>query len=426
MSLEYSIVLYALTHLIILWTLFNRRFILKKATLFLTFFSSLALIGTFFLNYKYVFFYIYLFYIVEYLIMSYYLSNWLLSSFLIILQDMVITFVRLLTMYIPFFLSNTYVSSGVYMYILLAIAQSMMIIGFSSFLKELDKKFILIPLMRELKKSYPIQGALLLVSFFLLLGGHLYLYLQRYRVSFFALIFIFLLLSLALFFVVILVKKSYQKTAFLRSLYLSIREERTNYELAREYRHDFNSVLWGLNGYLLEDDIPGAKKYLAELIDSSTNYLRDYQHTQLVSIHNSALKVLIAKFSERCKMNNINFELCIYDDLKYLPIPQIDFIRVLSNLLNNAFDASINEDAPYVHLTIKRNEQFCIFQIENSYTTKIDLKKIRKKGVSTKRDHSGLGISNLNKIAKKYPIMNYNFEIRSQKFLVTLSFLEHM
>lgn len=250
MIIRYSIGLYALSHLVILWTLFRRRFIPDKATVFLSVLIFSASAISFFLNNNYSIFYIYLFYVIEYLVLRYYLTNWLLPSFLIILQDMIVTVVRLVTLYIPaFFLSNSMFSNS-HLLISIATIQCILLLGISILLKRLDKKYVVVPLINELKQRYIFQGIILLFFFFFLLTSHLYLYLKEYDVTFLALIFLTLLFSLMLLIIMLLIKKMNQNKSFLRSLYLSMEEERRNYELAREYRHDFHSVLLGLNEYL--------------------------------------------------------------------------------------------------------------------------------------------------------------------------------
>ena len=83
MTNTYSIVLYMLNYLAILWALLNHRFIFQKGTNFLTLFLLLALVISFFLHDLYAVVYIYLLYIIEYMIMRHYLSSWLLPSILI-------------------------------------------------------------------------------------------------------------------------------------------------------------------------------------------------------------------------------------------------------------------------------------------------------------------------------------------------------
>ena len=183
MTNTYSIALYALNYMIILWTLLNNRFILQKGTKFLTFFLLVAFGISFFFHDLYAVIYIYVLYVIEYLIMRHYLSSWLLPSVLIILQDMLVTFVRLVTFYLPVYFSKNSIFTNIYDLFLIACIQAVLIAGISTILKKLDKKYGVAPMLKELKKNYPLQGILLLILFFLLLTSHLYLYVKRYFLS---------------------------------------------------------------------------------------------------------------------------------------------------------------------------------------------------------------------------------------------------
>ena len=420
MTNTYSIALYALNYMIILWTLLNHQFIFQKGTNFLTIFLIISFAISFFFHDLYAVIYIYVLYVIEYLIMRHYLSSWLLPSVLIILQDMLVTFVRLVTYYLPVYFSQNSIFTNMYDLFLIACIQAILIACISYIMKRLDKKYRVAPMLKELKKNYPFQGILLLILFFLLLTSHLYLYVKRYHFTLFVLIVLIILLSFTLLSLVTLVNKNYQRESFLRDLSLSIEEERGNYELAREYRHDFNSALLGLSEYLANNDIQGAKEYLSELTEVTSDYLEDYHHSQTIAIHNAALRGLISKFIEKCKKNNIYFELIVNDQGDPIPFNQIDLLRIVSILINNAFEASLDEPNPYIHIVLTNDQDFWNFKIENAVTSKVDVTKILNKNFSTKEGHTGLGLSNLNKVLKKYPNTNLQFQVRSETFIVSI------
>lgn len=421
MTNTYSIVLYMLNYLAILWALLNHRFIFQKGTNFLTLFLLLALVISFFLHDLYAVVYIYLLYIIEYMIMRHYLSSWLLPSILIILQDMLVTFVRLVTFYLPVYFSKNSIFTNIYDLFLIACIQSGIIVGISYILKKLDKKYTIVPMLKNMKKNYPLQGILLLILFFLLLTSHLYLYVKRYKFTLFVLIVLIILLSFTLLSIITLINKNYQRESFLKDLNLSMEEERNNYELAREYRHDFNSALLGLSEYLANDDVHGAREYLADLTKTTAEYLNDYHHSQLITIHNAALRGLISRFIEKCRENDIYFELIADDQGDPIPFNQIDLLRVVSILINNAFEASLDERNPYIHIILINTQELWAFKIENTVTSTVEVTKILTKNYSTKDGHTGLGLSNLNKVLKKYPSISFQLQVKSKKFVVSIA-----
>lgn len=172
------------------------------------------------------------------------------------------------------------------------------------------------------------------------------------------------------------------------------------------------------------NNLSGAKTYLAESTDYSMKYLREYHQTQLVLIHHSALRSLLNEFIERCEKHNIYLELNVIGKIDTLPIPQIDLIRSLSILLNNAFDASLKEDEPYIQLTLKKDKVVWFFQVENFISQTVDIYHILAKKNTKEKGHSGLGIPIIRKIAKKYPMMTFDFQVRSNRFIASLQFIE--
>lgn len=103
-----------------------------------------------------------------------------------------------------------------------------------------------------------------------------------------------------------------------------------------------------------------------------------------------------------------------------MPFNQIDLLRVVSILINNAFEASLNEKNPYIHIVLTNSQDFWSFKIENAVTSTVDVTKILTKNFTTKEGHTGLGLSNLNKVLKKYPNANFQLQLKSEKFIVSI------
>lgn len=91
-------------------------------------------------------------------------------------------------------------------------------------------------------------------------------------------------------------------------------------------------------------------------------------------------------------------------DLNSLKMKIYEFAKILGILLDNAIEASSEYDEKIINITFrndtKNNRQLII--IENTYKNKdIDLDKIFQKGITEKRDHSGLGLWEIRQIIKK-------------------------
>ena len=91
-------------------------------------------------------------------------------------------------------------------------------------------------------------------------------------------------------------------------------------------------------------------------------------------------------------------------DLNTLKMKIYEFARILGILLDNAIEASNECNEKIINITFrndtKNNRQ--LITIENTYKNKdIDMEKIFEKGISEKRNHTGLGLWEVRKIIKK-------------------------
>ena len=98
-----------------------------------------------------------------------------------------------------------------------------------------------------------------------------------------------------------------------------------------------------------------------------------------------------------------------------------DFSKILGILLDNAIEASSECEEKIVNIKFRHNEKNReqILIIENTYADKnIDTNFIFSKGISSKDNHSGLGLFEVRKILKKnnnlnlYTTKNTNFFIQ--------------
>ncbi len=77
-----------------------------------------------------------------------------------------------------------------------------------------------------------------------------------------------------------------------------------------------------------------------------------------------------------------------------LPLPAWEMCRVISNLIDNAFDALKNTKNPFVHIYLEENLKFFSFKIVNNgpKINEEDIDRIFESGVSTKGENRGMGL----------------------------------
>ena len=101
-------------------------------------------------------------------------------------------------------------------------------------------------------------------------------------------------------------------------------------------------------------------------------------------------------------------------DLSSLHMNVYEFTRILGILLDNAIEASATSNEKIINLTfrndIRTSRQLVI--IENTYSNKdVNTENIFEKGISSKDNHTGLGLWTVKKILSK----NHNVNLSTSK-----------
>ena len=112
--------------------------------------------------------------------------------------------------------------------------------------------------------------------------------------------------------------------------------------------------------------------------------------------------------------NNIKVNLSFMLDLSSLHMNVYEFTRILGILLDNAIEASATSNEKIINLTfrndIRTSRQLVI--IENTYSNKdVNTENIFEKGISSKDNHTGLGLWTVKKILSK----NHNVNLSTSK-----------
>ena len=111
-------------------------------------------------------------------------------------------------------------------------------------------------------------------------------------------------------------------------------------------------------------------------------------------------------------------------NIKEINFPMPELSRILGILLDNAKEATLNAPNPYVRLEMRFDKRKCadIIRVINTYDTNIsiNLNEIYKKGVSSKKVKSGIGLWEVKKIVSKIPHAQIFPDIEKDKFVQTL------
>ena len=180
--------------------------------------------------------------------------------------------------------------------------------------------------------------------------------------------------------------------------------------------HDINRHVSSLKALIETNDCSDkAQKYLSDLtVESNRLY-------PVIRNQNPMLEIILNTTMAKCKSDNIEFSMSI-EDFKMPFISDMDMTTIFSNLFDNAIEAcrEIVKSRRKIRMIMRAQMGLIVIKITNPCAD-FNISDI-KFGRSTKKNHSGIGLSNVRKAVEKYEgimkVENKNF-----MFSVTITFV---
>lgn len=174
------------------------------------------------------------------------------------------------------------------------------------------------------------------------------------------------------------------------------------HDTVRSFKHDFDNMVNSIGGYVVNEDIEGLKKYYNQLLEECNKTNNLYALSPSVINHPAIYHILASKYYEADK-ENIQIHLNVFLDLNEIEerMKIYDFTRILGILLDNAIDAAKECDKKLINVTFRKEvgNNMIVLIIQNTYTNKdVDTEAIYQKGVSSKENHTGLGLWKIRQI----------------------------
>ena len=174
----------------------------------------------------------------------------------------------------------------------------------------------------------------------------------------------------------------------------------------RSFRHDFNNIMQAIGGYIQTNNLYDLKEYFNNLVPEcfKVNNLYRY-HSKLMA--NSAVYSIIADKYNKAEKLNIKMSLNIISDINKINLDSYHLTKILGIFLDNAIEASKECSKKIINISFKYSNNKQLILVENTYLNKnISIKKIFEKNFSSKLNHSGLGLWEVNKIVNKHKNLN--------------------
>ena len=195
------------------------------------------------------------------------------------------------------------------------------------------------------------------------------------------------------------------------------RSLRILHDSVRGFKHDFDNIVTTIGGYVKTNDMSGLKDYYLQLEDDCQRVNNLYLLNPDV-INNDGIYNLLTKKYHEADSKNIKVNMTFLLDLSTLHMKIYEFARILGILLDNAIEASNECDEKIINLDFRDDSKNSrqIIRIENTYKNKdVDTEKIFEKGISSKENHTGLGLWEIRKLVKKNNNINL-FTSKTDKY----------
>lgn len=242
-------------------------------------------------------------------------------------------------------------------------------------------------------------------------------------------IYIFLFISLLLFL-------SLQARNFLQKEIQNIKEEQYTqltlytqeieqlYQQLRGFRHDFGNILSSLGESINTNNVEQIKQVYKEILVKANIDLSksNYSIAELSNVSNTAVKSVLSAKLMLAEQKGVHVNLEIKKPIATFIIETLDYVRVLSVLIDNAIEAAEQSTSKQLKIALfVENKQLvtviCNSKLEDNHT---NVKRVFDADFSTKGTDRGLGLHNVTVILGKYNGATIDTEIESKEFKQTL------
>ncbi|HEL1811255.1 TPA: GHKL domain-containing protein [Streptococcus suis] len=199
------------------------------------------------------------------------------------------------------------------------------------------------------------------------------------------------------------------------------------YKEIRSFRHDYTNILVSLNEAIKEGDLVAIRTIYSEVIADSDRKFYDgkYDIARLSNIQNPAVKSLLSSKMLEAQKKGIAISVEVDAEIEPPALELIEFITILSILLDNAIDAAeqcVNGNIVFAYF---QEDDRKIIVVENTTVEdKVSTSHIFEYGHSTKGDNRGIGLANVKTILDNYPKFSISTNSSNHRFVQELVFLE--
>ena len=175
-------------------------------------------------------------------------------------------------------------------------------------------------------------------------------------------------------------------------------------KMIRAQRHDFNLHLHAVNGLLEAEKYDECRKYVSKMV-SETEYVNE-----VLPIHDTSISAMLYAYRSDAASSGIAMKFDISTNLRGLAPEAYEINRILGNLLQNAIDELVTQPDRDYGIVVKMYDlsDSTVIDVSNKFFGKAEeLSHVFEYSYSGKKNHEGLGLNTVRKIAESYKGLAY-------------------
>jgi two-component system, LytTR family, sensor histidine kinase AgrC len=215
------------------------------------------------------------------------------------------------------------------------------------------------------------------------------------------------------------------KDYLLSGLATYTKEVDKSYQSVRMFRHDFTNILVSMRATIETQEIEAVRKTYGEILERSHVALNENRRevTKLANLKVLELKSVLSAKILQAEIREVIIELEIPEVIDNIGVEKLDIVRLIGIMLDNAIDAAVETEGkqPIVKVAIFNKGTARYYIVENDMVhEKLPTHLIFEDGYSTKGNHRGHGLANLEAIVNDYPSVSYRIQAKNYKFRIEL------
>ncbi len=189
------------------------------------------------------------------------------------------------------------------------------------------------------------------------------------------------------------------------------------------FRHDYKNILSTMGYYIEHKELEHLEEYFHQKILPTASSLpgQDFILGKLSQVQVAPIKSLLCSKLCICQNKQIPFSLSIPQPVTQFPMDILSLSQILGILLDNAIEAAIQTEQPYVEINLLLLEENIYIEIKNrTLPLTVPISELSRHGFSTKKGHTGLGLHTVQKLLAPLEHVQFSLEVQDDLFSAKL------